>query len=141
MSCLTRVKNGAVTPVLIGTLNYQLETHLIGQLKYRTGVNFASSSMTASLVYEKESVRANAHVMLSLKNTLVGVDVSRSFRDNDVRLKAAAQYGFLGLVVSYGVEKRLTQFSRIDATMIVSTLEGVVLHLEYVERFSLSLSL
>jgi hypothetical protein len=63
-----RYKNGAIAPIFIGGVNYQLDTHLVGSMQYKTSIGF-SSSMTTSLVYEKDDLNLNASLQLSVKNT------------------------------------------------------------------------
>ncbi|CAF0903194.1 unnamed protein product [Brachionus calyciflorus] len=125
-----RYKNGSLAPIAIGTINYQLDTHLIGQLQYKTSLNFASSHMSTALVYEKENLSANVRFQLGLKNTFVAAQVARKFLDLDLKLKSSVQYGFLGFTFSYGIEKQITQFSKVDASMVINTLAGVALHIE-----------
>lgn len=125
-----RYKNGQVAPIFLTTLNYQLDTHLIGQMTFKTGVKLASSALSTAIIYQKENFSASVQVQLSLKNSFVSLGASRAFLDNNMKLKASTQIGYLGLVFSYGIEKQLTKFTHIDASMVISTLQGVVLNLE-----------
>ena len=127
---ILRYKNGSVAPIMIGTVNYQLDTHLIGQMQYKTGLNFINSHMSTALIYEKENLSANIRFQLSVKNSFVAVQIARKITDWDLKLKSSAQYGYMGVTFSYVIEKQITQFSKIDASMIINTLAGVALHIE-----------
>ncbi len=126
-----KYKNGAVAPVFRSTINYSLDDHLVGQLQYKTSLGVIASSMSTALVYEKENLNVNIRFQLSIKNTYLSLNSSRSFKNNDIKLKSGVQYGFLGATLSYGIEKQVTKFSRVDASMIVNSLTGVTLNIEY----------
>jgi hypothetical protein len=127
---LFKYKNGAVAPVFKGTINYSLDDNLVGQLQYKTSLGLIASSMSTALSYEKENLNVNIRFQLSIKNTFLSLNLSRAFKNNDIKLKSSVQYGFLGATLSYGVEKQVTKFSRVDASMIVNSLTGVTLNLE-----------
>ena len=63
---------------------------------------------------------------------LKGIGASHRFNDNDIKLKTAIQYGYVGATLSYGIEKQITKYSRIDASIIVNSMSGVLLNLGYV---------
>lgn len=127
---ILRYKNGSVAPIMVGTVNYQLDTHLIGQMQYKTGLNFINSHMSTALIYEKDNLSANIRFQLSVKNSFVAAQIARKITDWDLKLKSSAQYGYMGITFSYGIEKQITQFSKIDASMVINTLAGVALHIE-----------
>lgn len=72
----------------------------------------------------------NIRFQMSVKNTFLAFNISRKFMDDSFKLKSSAQYGFMGLTFTYGIEKQITKFSKIDASMIVNSMAGVVLNLE-----------
>jgi DnaJ family protein C protein 11 len=125
-------KNGAFAPIFLNTLNYQLDKNLVGQLKYRTGVGFVNTAMSTGLVYDKDGLNLNATVQLSVKNSFVSFSIGRMFNNDDIRLKSSIQYGYFGATFSYGIEKQVTKFSRVDASIMVNSMAGVILNLELV---------
>ena len=137
MSGIFRFKNGAVAPVFTGALNYQLDTHLMGQISYKTSIGL-TSAMTTSLIYEKDNLNLSASLQLSVKNTYISLSASHKFMDNDIKLKTSVQYGYIGATVSYGIEKQLTKFSRIDASIIVNSMSGVLLNLGFNNLFNIN---
>lgn len=86
--------------------------------------------MGTSLVYDKDHLNLNVRLELSLKNTHAAVHLSKGYFDNSLRVKTFVQYGYLGATLSYGIEKQLNKFTRIDSSIIVNTSAGVVLNLE-----------
>jgi len=129
VDALFRYKNGSLSPIVKGTLNYQLGTNWVGQLQYKTNFD-VNSSMSTALIYEKDQLQANMRLQLSVKNTFISVAVNHKFMDNKLKLKSSLQYGYLGTTFMYGVEKQVTQFTRLDASMIINSVAGVVLNLE-----------
>jgi hypothetical protein len=90
----------------------------------------ANSKMSTGLIYEKDELHANMLLQLSVKNTFVRVSVNRKFMDDKLKLKSSLQYGYLGTTFMYGIEKQVTQLTRLDASMIINSVAGVVLNLE-----------
>lgn len=86
--------------------------------------------MSTALIYEKDQLQANLRFQLSVKNTFISVAVNRKFMDDKLKLKSSLQFGYLGATFTYGVEKQVTQFTRLDASMIINSVAGVVLNLE-----------
>lgn len=90
--------------------------------------------MITSLNYEKDNLNLNASVQLSLKNSYISVGASHKFNENDIKLKAGLQYGYIGATLSYGIEKQITKYSRVDASIIINTMSGVLLNLGYLHK-------
>lgn len=130
LNAVFRYKNGSIAPVFINTLNYQLDTNIVGQLQYKTSMSLTGSFMSTALIYERENLNMNVRFQLSVKNTFLSLNLSRKFMDNDLKVKSSAQYGFMGMTFSYGIEKQITKFTRIDTSIIINSLAGVVLNLE-----------
>jgi hypothetical protein len=128
---LFKIKNGNVAPIFKGTANYQLDDHLVGQLEYKASFGLINSSMSTALSYEKENFNLNVRFQLSVKNTFINFNVSKSFRNNDLKVKTNIQYGYLGASLTYGIEKQVTQFSRVDASIVIHNISGVSLNIEY----------
>ena len=112
------------------SVNYQLDTNLVGQLKYKTNMGF-SSSMSTSLVYQQESYRINLTLQLNVKNSFISCGFNKSLMNNSFKFKSAIQCGYTGTTFSYGIEKQLTEFSKVDASIIINSMTGVILNLEY----------
>ncbi len=125
-----KYKNGALSPIFTNSVNYQLDTNLVGQLKYKTNMGF-NSSMSTSLVYQQESYRINLTLQLNVKNSFISCGFNKSLMNNSFKFKSAIQYGYTGTTFSYGIEKQLTEFSKVDASIIVNSMTGVILNLEY----------
>jgi hypothetical protein len=125
-----RFKNGSLNPVLLNTLNYQLDDHVVGQLQFKTDSGLVNTAMSTAIIYEKDDLNLNCKLQLSPKNSYASLSIARSFLSNDIKLKSSVQYGLMGATLTYGVEKQVTKFSRVDASIMVNSLAGVVLSLE-----------
>jgi hypothetical protein len=123
-------KKRAVAPVFTGALNYQLDTNLIGQLRYKTTMNLIKSSLSTALIYERENFNINIRFQMSIKNTFVSLAMSKKFTSNNIKLNSSIKYGYMGATLTYGVEKQVTQFSKVNAKMIINSFTGVLLNLE-----------
>ena len=129
-----KYKNGALSPIFTNSVNYQLDTNLVGQIKYKTNMGF-NSSMSTSLMYQQESYRINLTLQLNVKNSFISCGFNKSLMNNSFKFKSAIQYGYTGTTFSYGIEKQLTEFSKVDASIIVNSMTGVILNLEYRPTF------
>lgn len=125
-----RYRNGTFAPIFVNTINYQLDQNLIGQLQFRTDAGLTNTAMATALVYEKDNWHLNARLQLSARNSFISLNMARVFTDYDLKLKSYVQYGFLGATFSYGVEKQVTKFSRLDASITINSMAGVILNLE-----------
>ena len=122
-------KNGVISPFVIGSISYNLNANLTGHLKYRTGVNLLKSSMNSSLFYNNGTFTGSLSVNLNIRNTYLMLSMSRKFMENKLKIHSSIRYGYLGAVFTYSIEKQVTSFSRVDATIILNNTAGVVLKL------------
>ncbi len=104
---------------------------MIGELTYKSSLGLFSS-MSTGLVYQQDSLKINTMLQLSLKNSFASLSISRAFMNDNFKLKSSVRYGYTGVLFSYGIEKQLTQYSRVDASIIINSMSGVLLNLELV---------
>ena len=100
-------KDGNLKTMLTNTINYQLDTHLVGQFRYKTFIGF-NSSMSTALIYNKNNYDLIVRCQLSLKNSFIGINLNREFKELDFKLNTYVQYGYMGATVTYGIEKKIT---------------------------------
>jgi DnaJ family protein C protein 11 len=86
--------------------------------------------MATGLLYETDTLSVNGRFQLGVKSSFVSLTVARKFNDNDIKIKSSIQYGYFGATLSYGVEKQITKFSRVDVSIMINSMAGVVLNLE-----------
>lgn len=123
-------KNGSLAPIFNNVLNYQFTDHIQGQIKYRTTIGFVKSSMTSMLMYHKDSYYMDLTLNLSIKNLFLSYNLSKSFLNDSLKLKAMIRHGYTGTMISYAVEKQVTKFSRVDASIMINSAAGVFLNLQ-----------
>jgi hypothetical protein len=111
-------------------LNYQLDTNLVGQLKYKTSLGLISSSLSTALIYERENLSVNIRFQMSIKNTFISLAMNKKFANNNISLNSSLKYGYMGATLTYGIEKHVTQLSKVSANMIINSITGVFLNLE-----------
>lgn len=122
-------KDGSLKPILTNTINYQLDTNLMGQFTYKTFIGY-NSSMSTALIYNKDNYNFIVKCHLSLKNTYIGINLNREFKQLDFKLNTYLQYGFLGATFSYGIEKQITKYSQLNASIVANSMAGVILNLQ-----------
>ena len=118
-----------VAPFAIGTISYNLDPSLTGQIRYKTGTNFLNSSMQSSLIFNRANFSGALTLNLNVKNSYIMLSLARKFMEDTLKLSSSVQFGYLGAMFTYGIEKQVTQFSRVDATMIINDKLGIVLKL------------
>ena len=118
----------SVVPSLNSLVRYQLDKNLVGQLEFKFDVGL-QSSLATSLIYTNYGVDLSLRLRLSLRNTFASININKEFSDYDLKLKTYFKYGFFGATFSYGIEKQLTKYSRIDASMMLNSLTGVILNI------------
>ena len=122
-------KDGSLKPMLTDTIHYQLDTNLIGQFRYKTFLGY-NSSMSTALIYNKNNLDLIVRCQLSLKNSFVGINLNREFKELDFKLNTYLQYGYLGTTFTYGIEKQITKFSKLNASIMVNSMAGVILNVQ-----------
>ena len=81
-------------------------------------------------IYNKNSFDFILRLQLSLKNTFIGININREFKELDFKLNTYFQVGYLGATFTYGIEKQITKFSRLNASIMVNSMAGVILNLQ-----------
>lgn len=130
---LFKYRNGSLTPVLMASVNYQLDANLVGKLEFKNEISDrenAYSSMATTLVYEKNDYHVSLRFQLSPSNPFVALMMEKSFAAYEFRLKSHINLGYMGLSLTYGVEKQVTKFSKVTASIVLNSQAGVFLNIE-----------
>lgn len=121
---------GRLAPIFLNTANYQFTENLQGQLSYKTDISFMLAAMSTSLFYFWDTYHAELKLNLSVRNTYLSLDLSKSFWEDTLKLKGRFKYGYTGTTFAYAVEKQITRHTRVDTHIIISNVSGVALNLE-----------
>ncbi len=125
-------RGGAVAPIFLNTLNYQLSENIRAQIAFKCPLGFAMSSLATSLMYGRDSYYAEMKLNLSVRNTYLSLHLSKSFWEDSIKFKTQITHGYLGTTFSYAIEKQITRHTRVDSCIVLSSSAGVVLNFELV---------
>jgi hypothetical protein len=109
------------------SLTYMLTKNLIGNIEYGMG---STSYMKTTLEYLHETVKMSVACQLSVMNPFVSCSLSKSFQNDETIVQSTLRYGYMGLYLQYGITKKVTQFSFLDASILISNATGVFLNIK-----------
>lgn len=121
-------KKGVLSPGLVTTVNYQLLKNLRGKIIYSMGFR---SNMVTALQYEKNGYQIELSVQLSIKNSHLAFEVSKKFMENTIVLKSSAQLGSYGYILNVGINKKITEFTNAEASILFGNRIGVFLNIRF----------
>jgi len=81
------------------------------------------------MYYRQDSYYGELACNLSVKNTYLSVHLAKSFFENTFKFKVRLKHGYTGTTFSYAIEKQITEHTRVEGCMVVSTMSGVKLDL------------
>ena len=128
-----RYKYGSLTPILVASLDYQLDSNLIGRLEFKNEISDrenAFSSMCSSLIYQSNDYFVSLRFQLSPQNPFADLMMEKHFSSYDFRLKSSVNLSYMGLTLSYGVEKQVSKLSKVTTSIALSSQMGVFLNIE-----------
>ncbi|RUS83731.1 hypothetical protein EGW08_008482 [Elysia chlorotica] len=111
----------------VSVLAYQFDRNLQGRLTYNLA---RPSSIVTNVVYSTELSNVSSSVQLGVKASFFSLSYTRTFLEQDTKVRGALRIGTLGSMVECGVEKKVTDFSHIGGTLTVSIPQGVHLKLK-----------
>ena len=130
-------QNGGIVPTFVPTVSYNLTKNLNGHIIYKSG---AKSRMKTIVEYNLENnIQLVAACQLSVSNTFISFEVNKKFLTRDISLRSSIKYGYLGFVFNYGITKKITEFSHLNASILIGDKIGVCLNIR-VDRASQSFS-
>lgn len=107
----------------------QLDTHLQGRLVWNVG---RPSAMRTLIVYDKETYTIILTAQLGIPSSFLQSIFVKKFPDKNAKLRLSGKVSPLGVVVEYGCEKKVSQFSTLGATMSIGTAVGVSLKIKLI---------
>ncbi|ESO92056.1 hypothetical protein LOTGIDRAFT_217203 [Lottia gigantea] len=114
---------GGFKPTLVSLLAYQFDKNLQGRITWNA---LAPSSVATTISYSSEKNHALFTVHIGIKNSFLSASYTRKLLEDEGRIRGAFRIGTYGYVIEYGVEKKITKFSFLKATMVVGLPVGVV---------------
>lgn len=121
-------ENGVI-PAVFSTLAVQLDKHTIGSLTLNAG---PQSSMTTSIDHSTEQHTISTSFVLGTPHIYFSMSYTRKMLDNELKLKLAAKVGTFGFLGEYGVEKKVSKYSSLIATVSIGVPSGVILKLKII---------
>ncbi|GAB1602234.1 dnaJ homolog subfamily C member 11-like isoform X1 [Argonauta hians] len=98
-----------------------------GRLVWSAGVTTAMSTI---IVYDTLQRHAVFTVQIGIPNSFVSLSYTHKFQDDDARVRGAVRVGVFSTIVECGVEKKITEYSTLGATMLVGVPTGVTLRVK-----------
>ncbi len=126
-------QNGGLVPTFLPTISYNLTKNINGHIIYKTG---AKSRMKTIVEYNLENnIQLVAACQLSVTNTFISFEVNKKFINNDISLRSSIKYGYLGFIFNYGITKKITEFSHLNASILLGDKIGVCLNIRFKYSF------
>ncbi|XP_034477415.1 dnaJ homolog subfamily C member 11 [Drosophila innubila] len=121
-------ENGVI-PAVFSTLAVQLDKHTIGSLTLNAG---PQSSMTTQVDHSNDQHAISTSFVLGTPHIYFSMSYTRKMLDNEMKLKLAAKVGTFGFLGEYGVEKKVSKYSSLIATVSIGVPSGVILKLKII---------
>ncbi|CAG0891239.1 unnamed protein product [Cyprideis torosa] len=118
--------NDSVAPGGVVSLGSQLDRHITGFLTYEINP-MHGQSLSTSLIRDTERYHLVVACRAGLPDSTVSCNLSWKFPQSDARLRGGLKLGLAGGSIEYGVEKKVSSFSWLSATMHVGYVDGVAL--------------
>ncbi|OTF72773.1 DnaJ-like protein [Euroglyphus maynei] len=125
------ISSYGIRPGLSLTLTRQFSKHFIGHLSYKAGLD---SSMNTTMAFENEYCRINGSLQFGYRNSFISSSYTHKFKQNNTRVKVGLKFGIVGVMLDYGCETRLSQYSTLGAAMTVGTIAGVNLRIKLIRN-------
>ncbi|KAI5699430.1 hypothetical protein M8J76_001693 [Diaphorina citri] len=114
---------------LESVLGYQLSSSTIGYFTWRAGM---MSSMSTSVVKNMPNYSTGFNVYIAMPNSYAMLHYSRKMLKDELKLKFVLKIGTLGSYFEYGVEKKVTEHTRLTAAVGCGYPSGIVLKVKII---------
>lgn len=123
-------RQNGIVPALVGTFAIQLDKHTVGYLTYSAaGLN---SSLSTIIERNSEKNYVNLTFSLGLPHSFVACNYIRRLVEHEMKLKLAGKVGTFGFMVEYGVEKKVSKYSSLHASVMFGVPNGVALKVRFI---------
>lgn len=121
--------NGIV-PALVGTFAVQLDKHTVGYLTYSAaGIQ---SSLSTIIERNSEKNYVNLTFSLGLPHSFVSCNYIRRLTEHEMKLKLSGRVGTFGYMAEYGIEKKVSKYSSLHASVMFGVPSGVALKIRFI---------
>lgn len=124
------MRQNALVPSLVGSLAIQLDKHTVGYLTYTAaGI---SSSLSTVIERNNEKNYVNLTFSLGLPHSFVACNYIRRIAEHEMKVKLSGKIGTFGYMTEYGVEKKVSKYSSVHASVQLGVPSGVALKIRFI---------
>ncbi|XP_058808577.1 dnaJ homolog subfamily C member 11 isoform X2 [Phymastichus coffea] len=116
-----------IRPGLIGTLTMQLDTHTVGHLTYKLGIQ---SGMSTTVVRNTPESNTACTIEFSLMQSYISLSYTHRLEERQMELKGYLKFSTFGWFAEYGAEKKLSQHTTVSAMVHLGAPTGVYLRMK-----------
>lgn len=118
-------RQNGIIPSLVGSFAVQLDKHTIGYLTYTA--SGMQSSLSTILERNSEKYYVNLTMSVGVPHSFVSCNYIRRFAEQEAKLKLTGRVGTFGFLAEYGVEKKVSKYSSVHASVMIGVPSGVTL--------------
>lgn len=118
-------RQNGIIPSLVGSLAIQLDKHTVGYLTYTA--SGMQSSLSTIIERNSEKFYMNITFSLGLPHSFISCNYIRRFHEQEAKLKLTGRVGTFGFLTEYGVEKKVSKYSSVHASVMIGVPSGVTL--------------
>lgn len=123
------MRQNAMVPSLVGSLAIQLDKHTVGYLTYTAAG--MSSSLATVIERNNEKNYVNMTFSLGLPHSFISCNYIRRFIEHETKMKLSGKVGTFGFMAEYGIEKKVSKYSSLHASVQLGVPSGVVLKIRF----------
>lgn len=123
------MRQNTIVPSFVTSLAVQLDRHTIGYLTY----SIAGLSTSLSTVIERNSEKnyVNLTFSLGLPHSFIGCNYIRRMAEYEAKVKLSGRVGTFGFLTEYGLEKKISKYSSVHASVMLGVPNGVALKIRF----------
>lgn len=124
------MRQNTIVPTLVGSLAVQLDRHTVGYLTYT--VAGLSTSLSTVLERNSEKNYVNFNISVGLPHSFIGCNYIRRMADYEAKVKLSGRVGTFGFLTEYGLEKKVSKYSSVHASVMLGVPSGVALKIRFI---------
>ncbi|EDW02072.1 dnaJ homolog subfamily C member 11 [Drosophila grimshawi] len=122
-------RENGVIPAVFSSLAVQLDKHTVGSLTLNAG---PQSSMSTQIDHSNDLHAISTSFVIGTPHIYFGISYTRKMMENELKLKLATKVGTFGFLGEYGVEKKVSKYSSVIASVSIGVPSGVILKLKII---------
>lgn len=124
------MRNHAMVPSLVGSLAIQLDKHTVGYLTYTAAG--MSSSLSTVIERNNEKNYVNLTFSLGLPHSFIACNYIRRITQHEMKMKLSGKIGTFGYMTEYGIEKKVSKYSSVHASVQLGVPSGVAMKIRFI---------